>query len=157
MPTTMTKKELNAMLVAERRAAKEKHRASALKAKTRNIFKGQQKRAEEMGRLGEINFTLEDFRREVGDISIKECCYCKTDLTVKNFTVDHMVPVSRPLGTFAMPNLALCCMPCNYQKGSLDYSEFNSLLYLLSCLPPESATDIKRRLTIGGKFSPGRK
>jgi 5-methylcytosine-specific restriction endonuclease McrA len=152
----MTKKELNAMLVAERRAAKEKHRASALKAKTRNIFKGQQKRAEEMGRLAEIDFTLAHLRDWTDDIAGVECGYCRTDLTVKTFTVDHCIPVGRG-GSFGVRNLLLCCTPCNFQKGSLNSEEFWALLTLLGDMSPEAATDIKRRLTIGGKFSPGRK
>lgn len=51
------------------------------------------------------------------------CHYCKKDVGVKKFTVDHIIPVSRG-GTDDLSNLVGCCKSCNSSKHARDYDDF---------------------------------
>ena len=57
----------------------------------------------------------------------EECCYCHTQLTRRNFTVDHVLPLSRG-GKHTLRNLAVCCGDCNHLKHKRTKKEF--LLFL---------------------------
>lgn len=44
------------------------------------------------------------------------CQYCNREVTLKNFTIDHVIP--RTLGgTTTWNNVVTCCGPCNQRKG----------------------------------------
>ena len=47
------------------------------------------------------------------------CRYCGTYLDEQDLTLDHVVPRSKG-GTNAQVNLAVCCAPCNSDKGDDD-------------------------------------
>ncbi|MGV7219943.1 MAG: HNH endonuclease [Nitrospinales bacterium] len=47
-----------------------------------------------------------------------ECHYCGNKFPREEFTMDHVVPLSRG-GTSTKGNIAVCCKECNNQKKSL--------------------------------------
>jgi len=59
------------------------------------------------------------------------CHYCGTTLDEKNFSVDHLIPVSRN-GKNNFENIRQCCKSCNTAKGKMTDIEFVSLLKLIS-------------------------
>jgi len=46
-----------------------------------------------------------------------ECQYCRTKLDKKNFTFDHIIPVSQG-GKTNWKNIVSCCKECNQKKGN---------------------------------------
>jgi 5-methylcytosine-specific restriction endonuclease McrA len=81
------------------------------------------------------------------------CAYCLTSLTVKTFTPDHAVSLAQG-GSWDLDNQVLSCQSCNWQKGKMSGEEFRRLLeFLAANLAADSASDVKRRLSIGGKWS----
>ena len=59
-----------------------------------------------------------------------KCCYCGKDITLKDFSQDHLVPMNRKdLGLHAWGNVVPCCKDCNnekQQKGWLDFLSVKS-------------------------------
>ena len=51
------------------------------------------------------------------------CCFCGKLLTIKQATIEHIVPKSRG-GEFEFENLTLSCQPCNSRRGDIGYDEF---------------------------------
>lgn len=51
------------------------------------------------------------------------CFYCKKLITYEQSVGDHMVPVSRG-GSNTMLNIAVCCRPCDLNKGNLTAQEY---------------------------------
>ncbi len=47
-----------------------------------------------------------------------KCHYCEKKISRKEFTMDHVVPLSRG-GTSTKGNIVVCCKECNNQKKSL--------------------------------------
>ena len=45
------------------------------------------------------------------------CQYCSKKLTKKNFTLDHVIPVSKG-GKKVWQNIVACCNSCNQRKGN---------------------------------------
>ena len=45
------------------------------------------------------------------------CQYCRTRLSPRELTLDHVIPRSRA-GESAWENLVACCHPCNNRKGA---------------------------------------
>jgi HNH endonuclease len=103
--------------------------------------------------VGDLDYDAGDLLWIVERAISDRCLYCRRLLTPKNFTIDHRIPIARG-GSFYLDNLALCCKPCNYQKGALRADEFVELLEFLDGLMGNAAEDIKRRLTVGGRWSP---
>jgi hypothetical protein len=146
---TITKTELKKALVAERKSMREKQKQSLFMRRTLSIYNGMKKRAAELGKV--FDLTLDELRNGMKPWIGSECIYCDARLTINNITVDHSTPISRG-GTFGLENLDFPCKPCNWQKGIMCAGEF---IYFRSALGPfadEVQTDIKRRLTIGGKW-----
>jgi len=156
MPVTLTKSQLNKILVAERAKSNAKHKQSAFMNKTRNIYSGQQLRLREAtgDEQALLPYSLEELRTAVAQALEKPCCYCPKKLTVKNITPDHATSLAEG-GSWDLSNLAFCDQSCNWEKSILSAKEFRMLLkFLAKYLSPESATNVKRRLSIGGKWSP---
>ncbi len=152
MPTTLTKKELNDILVAERKKGREKAKKSKFVSRTLSIYKNQVARAKELGK--EVFYTLIEFRDRVSmDLEIGECYYCKGKINEKNFVGDHKDPISRT-GLFTLENLAICDKSCNCQKGKMNDKEFEQLNQLLKTFDPDIAKDVRARLTTGGRWMP---
>ena len=51
------------------------------------------------------------------------CIYCNTDLTIKNATVDHILPISKG-GINTKVNFIVCCENCNSERGDEDFYYF---------------------------------
>jgi len=51
------------------------------------------------------------------------CCFCGKLLTLRQATIEHVVPKSRG-GEFEFENLTLSCQPCNSKRGDTGYEEF---------------------------------
>lgn len=45
-----------------------------------------------------------------------ECQYCRHELSLKSFTIDHVIPLCQG-GRDAWDNLVLCCLRCNKHKA----------------------------------------
>jgi 5-methylcytosine-specific restriction endonuclease McrA len=69
--------------------------------------------------------------------STTKCVYCSKEITGKNKTVDHMIPLSRG-GLNSMRNLAVCCAYCNRYKFNKSYPEW------LDCLDPKQRKSAER-------------
>ena len=53
-----------------------------------------------------------------GKLDKGECHYCGNKFLREEFTMDHVVPLSRG-GTSTKGNIVVCCKECNNQKKSL--------------------------------------
>lgn len=57
-----------------------------------------------------------------------KCRYCGKELSTKEYTVDHIVPLSRAeelgIDAYKFSNLALACRPCNKLKDNMTLEEF---------------------------------
>ena len=158
MPIQMTKKAINDLLVEERAKARSKQRRSAFMSRSRSIYHGQETRLREASgdpKAG-LPYTLEEFRSKM-DVALTKicvCCYCGCGLSVRKVTADHAQSLASG-GEWGLDNLVFPCMNCNWQKGRMTALEFKRLLmFCARYLSPESAGDLKRRLSIGGKWSP---
>lgn len=149
MPDRLTKTAVSKIRVEERKAMRAKQKQSDFMRRTLSFFNAEKVRAIRDGRP-QPSYTLEELRLWWQDRT--ECFYRGCKLTVKNAVPDHADPLARG-GSNDLENLRLCCKPCNWQKGQLTEWEFREVLGLLGGFVPEAATDIKRRLSIGGKFS----
>jgi 5-methylcytosine-specific restriction endonuclease McrA len=146
----VNKTQVKKLLVAERKSMREKQKQSAFLRKTNNIYRAMKKRAADAKQT--LDFTLEELRKWTGGILGAKCFYCSSVvLTVGNFTWDHDEPIARD-GSFSGRNLRMCCKSCNFQKGILTHVEFADLLQTLKRFDAVAQADIKRRLTIGGKW-----
>lgn len=145
-----TKKELNSLMVAERKLMRKQQKNSAFMRKTASIFNGMKTRAKKLNMP--FAYTLQQTRDAIAPRIDTLCPYCeKVKLTVATITVDHDVPIARG-GEIGMRNTWAVCKSCNWQKGMLTKEEFIKLLFLLEDFPQVAQADIKRRLTIGGKW-----
>jgi 5-methylcytosine-specific restriction endonuclease McrA len=93
---------------------------------------------------------LERLRDDVRLKLSKRCPYTGELITVRNFSVDHDVPVSRG-GTFWFANLRIVSRRGNEVKGKLTRDEFMHLLETLDAMNPAAKQDVLRRLRAGGK------
>jgi len=156
MPVTMTKADIAKLLAAERKKSRTKQKQSAFMNKTRNIYSGQTIRLREASgdEAAVLPYTLEQLRTVVAQGLERPCCYCHGKLTIKRLTPDHKASIASG-GSWDLANLAMCCQSCQWQKGRLSDVEFRRLLrFCAKYLTPDSATDLKRRLSVGGKWSP---
>ncbi len=51
------------------------------------------------------------------------CCYCDKTLTLKNVTMEHIVPESKK-GTFNSTNLTIACYKCNNRRGNESFFDY---------------------------------
>jgi len=145
-----TKGEIQKLMVEERKKSRIAHRESRFKQRTLDIYNGQVRRAKELNKT--VDYTLEDFREHVRKQLEDPCPYCGVRLTVNGFTDDHPDSIARG-GAFTLVNTAACCKPCNFRKGMLNRDEFQWLSRALAVnLPPEAVSDVWRRLALGGKW-----
>jgi hypothetical protein len=82
------------------------------------------------------------------------CPYAGELISMRNFSGDHDVPVSRG-GTFWFANLRIVSQRGNEVKGKLTHDEFMRLLETLDAMDPVAKQDILRRLRAGGKVLRG--
>ena len=80
----------------------------ALRAMDRNSFRRAKERGNQAQRLNLIRV----WRRDKG-----HCYLCRVKLKIWEFTLDHVVPLSKG-GAHNYSNVRVCCLPCNLKKGS---------------------------------------
>lgn len=118
-----------------------KHMASRLKAPPYGI---------------ERPFALEDLRGRISLALNLPCVYCGSEVTAKNFSADHRVPLNRadeiigPGWLARLDNIAICCSACQRLKGAMDEHEYRRFLALLSEFDELARRDTTRRLRAGG-------
>lgn len=149
----MLKGTVDKLLVEERKKMREAQKESKFKQRTLTIYRHQVDRAKDVGLT--VDYTLDEFREFVREkLEAGKCYYCEGKITLSNLAADHKHPVSKG-GQFTLANLAICDKKCNFQKGILTENEFVSLnAFLATQVSAESATDIRARLTTGGKWMP---
>jgi 5-methylcytosine-specific restriction protein A len=59
-----------------------------------------------------------------------ECYFCHAPLTIKDATIDHLVPLDRG-GTSISENMVACCAPCNGDKSDMTEEEFTEYLSII--------------------------
>jgi DNA-directed RNA polymerase subunit RPC12/RpoP len=74
--------------------------------------------------LSIYNRKLRCLRNRIHKKSEHICPYCGKKLTLKNRTLDHIVPISLGGNIFHEPNAVICCRECNEEKGNLMLLEF---------------------------------
>jgi 5-methylcytosine-specific restriction endonuclease McrA len=120
-------------------------------ARTANIYRHQRELAEKAG--CSLMIDLDWLRKRVAFILTEPgpvCYYCHERLTVRTFSLDHRIPVSRG-GSFELSNLDVICLTCNQTKGLLSAYEFQLLVDMIDGWLPEARADVKRRLRAGSK------
>lgn len=155
MPVTLTKSELNTILVEERKRQAVKHSHSAFMSKTRGIYTGQQNRIKATlnNPAAELPFSLVQLREAAEEALRAPCRYCGGKLTVKKLAADHAKSISSG-GSWGLENLIFCCTEDNLRKGKWSSKEYKIMLRCAEkYLCPASLTDFKRRLVIGGKWT----
>lgn len=151
MTAKLSKTEVKKLLISERKSMREKQKQSLFMRRTLSIYNGMKKRAAENGAM--LDFDIEWLRGFVHRRVGSPCAYCPAILSVATLCLDHPDPIARG-GSFRYGNLFVCCKPCNFQKGILNAGEFRNLLKILDTqMDSEAAADVKRRLTIGGRWS----
>ena len=65
-------------------------------------------------------------RAKIYNKSNKRCAICGKPLSIDDFTVDHIIPLSLG-GTYDEDNLQATHEKCNFMKGNMDPAEFNNL------------------------------
>jgi 5-methylcytosine-specific restriction endonuclease McrA len=110
MPISLTKAELNKILVAERLKSRTKSRQSAFMNRTRGIYSGQTNRLRESlhDEKALLPYTLDELRQAIATALKGLCCYCGCKLTVKNVTPDHAISLVNG-GSWNLDNLVYGC------------------------------------------------
>src|SRR5262252_8462679 len=78
-----------------------------------------------------VPFDLQEYRDWLraalgGEQGQTQCEYCSHLIVLDTLQVDHRLPVSRG-GDLGFDNLAVCCEPCNSQKGAMNALAFLQL------------------------------
>jgi HNH endonuclease len=96
-----------------------------------------------------LDYGLPELRTLVGAALGTPCLYCGDKLRGRNFSVDHMTPLSRG-GSFGFDNLQVICDVCNGVKGKATQREMSQFCEMGSHWPLEARSDFRRRLRLGG-------
>ena len=117
------------------KATKETNRL--FKTRTYSVYRHMEKRSYEVVQKAmqvSLDFTLEEFRAMVElKLGFGLCDYCRQKITVKTFSLDHKVPISRG-GSFGKENVQIICASCNKSKGGMTHNEYLALLKSLDTL-----------------------
>ena len=91
-------------------------------------------------------------RRRGGEIKLDremkmpDCClYCQEELTPRNASLDHMIPLQRE-GKDILENYDFICFPCNRAKGTLTGDEYRGLMESLQGLGGYTRDLVLRKL-----------
>jgi 5-methylcytosine-specific restriction endonuclease McrA len=105
---------------------------------------------------GKLGYSMEELRQHVRSALNGQvyCPYCNDRLTVADFSLDHLHPVSRG-GEHELDNLIVCCTGCNQSKGSMNDGEFTALLAVMAAWPEAVRRDTLARLRAGGRMYRG--
>jgi hypothetical protein len=99
-----------------------------------------------------LPFTLEQLRGRIKTAlnDLRVCPYLPEEkLTVRNFSIDHAMPVHRGGSVSSFDNLIVCSRSANLAKGEMTDGEFRSLIRLMHEWPRESMMDVIGRLKAG--------
>jgi hypothetical protein len=110
-------------------------------------------------RKRKLPFALEQLR-DLVRVALNEQIHCPylplEKLSVKNFSLDHKIPVSRGGRIADLGNLLICSKSANLAKGEMTSEEFGNLVLLmqgglegLPPWPPASMNDVIGRLKAG--------
>jgi 5-methylcytosine-specific restriction endonuclease McrA len=116
--------------------------------RTSDVYQSQKKRAK--GLFQVLEYSLEEFRLWLAD-KWGMCSYCGRILSCEEWSVDHMMPVSRN-GDHKLRNLTIACKPCNESKGNMSGDEFMDLLNLMQNWNLAARSSLLARLRTGGKY-----
>lgn len=73
---------------------------------------------------GPLSFTCRQLREKaLVALGIGLCPYCLSDLTLYNFSPDHLDPISLG-GSHDLDNIEFVCLACNMAKGPLGAKEY---------------------------------
>lgn len=123
-------------------------RQRILMSRSANIYRHQRELAAQSG--CKLDYSLPRLREDIILKLGERCPYAGELITVRNFSADHDVPVSRG-GTFWFANLRIVSQRGNEVKGKLTHDEFMRLLETLDAMDPAAKQDVLRRLRAGGK------
>ena len=162
----MTKAQLNKVLIEERAKSRSKQQQSAFMRRSLSIYNGQKNRLKDLcndpfiapdkrPQSSTLPYSLDELRQKMQEaLTLGRCVYCSGKLTLKKITPDHRISIAEK-GSWNLDNLAMVDQSCNWAKGRLSETEFRHLLkFCGKYLSKESATDLKKRLSIGGRWSP---
>jgi 5-methylcytosine-specific restriction endonuclease McrA len=76
------------------------------------------------------------------------CSYCHGELTVKNMSADHRIPVERG-GSWQDKNVRIICGSCNGAKGRMNEDEFIQLMDVLNGFDQTVRREVLGRLKAG--------
>ncbi len=94
--------------------------------------------------------SIEDWFKSLPD-NAWVCYYSGEPLSIRDFSVDHKIPVSRG-GTHDFTNIALCTKNMNYAKGPLNDTEFKDILNTISNWDEDSRSKFLMRLANSMKW-----
>ena len=66
--------------------------------------------------------SIEAWRETIKHFSSR-CVYCGKELTDKEITQDHIIPITKS-GHYISQNIVPCCLVCNSSKGNKDWEEW---------------------------------
>jgi hypothetical protein len=108
-----------------------------------------------------LPFSLEQLRDRI-KVALNEGIWCPylgqmEKLTVRNFSVDHVVPISRGGSVSSFGNLIVCSRSANLAKGEMTGAEFQELIGMMTdaadnganAWPREAMMDVIGRLKAG--------
>jgi 5-methylcytosine-specific restriction endonuclease McrA len=127
-------------------------RQRILMSRSANIYRHQRELAMQSG--CELDYSLPELRKAIMRKLGTRCPYTGELITVRNFSMDHNVPLSRG-GIFWFENLRIVSQRGNEVKGKLTHGEFMRLLETLDAMDPTAKQDVLRRLRAGGKVLRG--
>ena len=80
------------------------------------------------------------------DMAMPETCiYCNEEITPKNASLDHNIPLQRG-GEDNFDNYDFICFPCNRSKGTLTGQEYRDLVDVLQVLGKYTRDLVLRKL-----------
>jgi len=68
-----------------------------------------------------------NLRKQLEQGKLITCQYCKKNITLKEFTLDHVIAKSKG-GKNKKSNLIIACKNCNERKGNKSLEEFLPLM-----------------------------
>lgn len=130
----------------------EKRRHRIFMQRTASMYRSANERQRMAGTVP-LSKSLGMFREWVAAWIGKTCRYCNEEITVRNFSLDHDVPLSRG-GSGEFANLSICCSGSNKAKGNMTADEFTALTADLGVLSHKfDNPNIKRHVLMSLKIA----
>lgn len=99
----------------------------------------------------DLPFTLDKLRSAIREALNGPCPYCNNAFGVKDFSLDHMIPVSRE-GSIGLSNLRVCCYPCNKLKGNMTDKEYLRFRTFMDTMPEVVRRSVFSRMKAGASM-----